>query len=214
MAPEQREKEELAKAECIAEWQSDLEKGTQPLHISVETLRKTIWKLKAGKGSSDGIITEVFWELDESNSGSHDSSLEPPLVAQHTATNSERGHNHTDSEIGSRPDPQISDQLLHCSLSESWWDTSFVRHHPGTHSMRIRLRASRITSSFLRLSSVQYCRRDTLFGGFGGLMQTEKTGNQQRSTIWPHDPLLDDNNNSTIGRLAKEQDDPSNGLPW
>ena len=67
LSPEQREKEETAKTKCVAEWQSDLETGAQPLHISVETLRKIIKKLKPGKGSSDGVTAEILRELDESN---------------------------------------------------------------------------------------------------------------------------------------------------
>ena len=58
LAPEQREKEETSKAKCIEEWKSDLEKGTQPLHMSADILREILRKLKPGK---------ILRELDESN---------------------------------------------------------------------------------------------------------------------------------------------------
>ena len=51
----------------MAEWKSDLETGTQPLHILVQTLKMIIKKLKPGKGSSDGITAEILRELDDSN---------------------------------------------------------------------------------------------------------------------------------------------------
>ena len=38
LAPEQREKEEKTKTECISEWQSDLVLGGQSLHLSVEAV--------------------------------------------------------------------------------------------------------------------------------------------------------------------------------
>ena len=60
LAPEQWEKLWNTKTECIAEWQSDLALGAQPLHVSVE-------KLKPGTGSSDGTTTEVLRQMDDSN---------------------------------------------------------------------------------------------------------------------------------------------------
>ena len=133
LAPEQREKEETAKTKCVAEWQSDLETGAQPLHFSVETLRKIINKLKPGKGSSDGITAETLRELDESN-------LEAMAAALNTANSRKpgaRSQPHWFQSWQSRLDPKISGQSQHWSLSENWWDTcscTLLRHHLGTHS--------------------------------------------------------------------------------
>ena len=119
-APEQREREEMAKAKCLAEWQSDLEQGTQPLHISVEILRDTIKKLKPGKGSFDGVTAEVLRELDEEN-----------LAAMTTALS------HLFQQTSMPQSSKTSDLSQRWSLSESWWDTrscTLSQHHHCKHS--------------------------------------------------------------------------------